>query len=41
MIDRIAHHADALTLKGASYRLRGRSIDGLPNIRTATDETGS
>jgi len=34
MIDRIVHHADALTLKGASYRLRGRGIDSLPSIRT-------
>ncbi len=34
MIDRIAHHADVLTLKGASYRLRGRGIDSLPSIRT-------
>ena len=24
MIDRIVHHADVLTLKGASYRLRNR-----------------
>jgi DNA replication protein DnaC len=34
MIDRIVHHADVLTLKGASYRLRGRGIDSLPSIRT-------
>ena len=34
MIDRIVHHADVLTLKGASYRLRGRCIDSLPSIRT-------
>jgi DNA replication protein DnaC len=39
MIDRIVHHADVLTLKGASYRLRGRGIDSLPNIRTTTNET--
>jgi DNA replication protein DnaC len=32
MIDRIVHHADVLTLKGASYRLRGRGIDSLPSI---------
>jgi hypothetical protein len=31
MIDRIVHHADVLTLKGASYRLRGRRIDSLPS----------
>ena len=34
MIDRIVHHADVLTLKGASYRVRGRGIDSLPSIRT-------
>jgi hypothetical protein len=39
MIDRIVHHADVLTLKGADYRLRGRGIDSLPSIRTTTDET--
>jgi DNA replication protein DnaC len=38
MIDRIVHHADVLTLKGASYRLRNRGIDTLPSIRT-TNET--
>jgi DNA replication protein DnaC len=39
MIDRIVHHADVLTLKGASYRLRGRGIESLPSIRTSTPET--
>ena len=34
MIDRIVHHADVITLKGASYRLRGRGIDSLPSIKT-------
>jgi DNA replication protein DnaC len=34
MIDRIVHHADVLTMKGASYRLRGRGIDSLPSIKT-------
>jgi len=38
MIDRIVHHADVLTLKGASYRLRGRGSDSLPSIRTNTPE---
>jgi DNA replication protein DnaC len=38
MIDRIVHHAEVLTLKGASYRLRGRGIDSLPSIRTTTAE---
>ncbi len=41
MIDRIVHHADVLTLKGASYRLRGRGIDSLPSIRTTTNQTES
>src|SRR5262249_7507839 len=36
MIDRIVHHADVLTLKGASYRLRNRGIDSLPSIKTHT-----
>jgi len=39
MIDRIVHHADVLTLKGASYRLRGKGIDSLPSIRTTTGQT--
>jgi DNA replication protein DnaC len=39
MIDRIVHHADVLTLKGASYRLRNRGIDTLPSIRTGTDQS--
>ena len=38
MIDRIVHHADVFTLKGASYRLRGRGIDSLPSIRTTTND---
>ena len=41
MIDRIVHPAGVLTLKGASYRLRGRGIDSLPSIRTTTDQTES
>ena len=41
MIDRIVHHADVITLKGASYRLRGRGIDSLPSIRTTTGETAN
>jgi DNA replication protein DnaC len=38
MIDRIVHHADVITLKGASYRLRGRGIDSLPSVRITTDD---
>ncbi len=41
MIDRIVHHADVLTLKGTSYRLRGRGIDSLPSIRTTTNQNES
>jgi hypothetical protein len=49
MIDRIVHRprkravppADVLTLKGTSYRLRGRGIDSLPSIRTTAAETES
>ena len=33
MIDRIVHHADVLTLKGNSYRLRNTEIDTLPSTR--------
>jgi DNA replication protein DnaC len=38
MIDRIVHHADVLTLKGASYRLRSAGIDSLPSIKTTTEQ---
>ena len=38
MIDRIVHHADVLTLKGASYRLRGRGVDCLPSVMMTADE---
>ena len=34
MIDRVVHHADVLSLKGGSYRLRNRGIETLPSIRT-------
>ena len=37
MIDRIVHHADVLTLKGASFRLRGRGIGSLPSARITTE----
>ena len=33
MIDRIVHHAEVLTLKGSSYRLRNRGIETLPSAR--------
>jgi hypothetical protein len=33
MIDRIVHHADVHTLKGASYRLRHLTDDALPSVR--------
>lgn len=34
MIDRIVHHADGITLKGSSHRLRNTGIDTLPSART-------
>ena len=37
MIDRIVHHADVLTLKGVSYRLRSAGIDSLPSIKTTAE----
>jgi DNA replication protein DnaC len=30
MIDRLIHHAEILSLKGDSYRLRGRDLDARP-----------
>src|SRR5829696_4317932 len=39
MIDRVVHHADVLTLKGASYQLRNRGIDTLPASRPKTRQT--
>jgi len=30
MIDRLIHHAEMLSLKGDSYRLRGKDLDGRP-----------
>ena len=34
MIDRIVHHAEVITLKGSSHRLRNTGIDTLPSART-------
>ena len=33
MIDRIVHHAEVITLKGSSYRLKNKEIDTLPSAR--------
>jgi len=33
MIDRIVHHAEVITLKGTSYRLRHTTIDTLPSTK--------
>src|SRR5215217_980964 len=38
MIDRIVHHADVHTLKGASYRLKHLAGDTLPSVRLS-DQT--
>jgi len=35
MIDRIVHHAEVITLKGSSHRLRNTEIDTLPSARVA------
>ncbi|MFC9624404.1 ATP-binding protein [Streptomyces sp. NPDC056930] len=34
MIDRLVHHADVLSLKGDSYRLKDRDIGRTPNAAT-------
>ncbi|MFE9881977.1 ATP-binding protein [Streptomyces sp. NPDC005784] len=34
MIDRLVHHAEVHSLKGESYRMRGRELGRVP---TATD----
>ena len=39
MIDRIVHHADVLTLKGASYRLRGQASTPSPASEHKTRQT--
>jgi DNA replication protein DnaC len=39
MIDRIVHHAEVLTLKGSSYRLRGRDRDTLPSVTLTAEHT--
>jgi DNA replication protein DnaC len=33
MIDRLVHHAEILSLKGDSYRLRDRDLGGRPPAR--------
>lgn len=33
MIDRIVHHAEVITLKGSSYRLKHTQTDSLPSTR--------
>ena len=35
MIDRLIHHAEILSLKGDSYRLRGKDLDARPGTRPA------
>jgi DNA replication protein DnaC len=39
MIDRIVHHAEVISLKGASYRLRGREMDSLPSVKHGNKTT--
>jgi DNA replication protein DnaC len=35
MIDRLIHYAEILSLKGDSYRLRGKDLDPRPAIKVA------
>ncbi len=35
MIDRLIHHAEILSLKGDSYRLRGKDLDAGRRAKTA------
>lgn len=39
LIDRIVHHDDAITLKGASHRLQGRGPDSHPSTRADIADT--
>jgi DNA replication protein DnaC len=36
MIDRIVHHAEVITLKGSSYRLRDSGLTNLPSVTLGT-----
>lgn len=34
MIDRLVHHAEVISLKGDSYRMRGRDLGRVPTANT-------
>jgi DNA replication protein DnaC len=36
MIDRLVHHADIISLKGDSYRLKDRDLGRVPRPATTT-----
>jgi DNA replication protein DnaC len=36
MVDRLVHHSEILSLKGDSYRLRGKDVDRRPPPATLT-----
>jgi len=38
MIDRLVHHAEVITLKGDSYRLKDRDLGRTPTAATSTEE---
>lgn len=38
MIDRLVHHAEVITLKGDSYRLKDRDLGRTPAAATTTEE---
>ena len=38
MIDRLVHHAEVITLRGDSYRLKDRDLGRVPAAKTTTEE---
>jgi hypothetical protein len=41
LIDRLVHHATMIALKGKSYRLRERGVDGVPAIAGKSRRNGA
>ena len=39
MIDRLVHHAEVISLKGDSYRLRNRDLGRVPKAATTDNDT--
>ena len=38
MIDRLVHHAEVISIKGDSYRLKDRDLGRFPRPRPTTDD---